>query len=281
MSWLTALKLGRVSNLPTVWSNSLAGTVLAGGSVYQLNLWQVMFAMSLYYIGGMYLNDAFDAEIDKRERPERPIPAGLVSRRVVFIVGFALLFAGQLVLVDLGTRAAIVGLVLAAAIVVYNLHHKNNPISPLIMGVCRVCIYLAAGFAVASELSMLVVGAALMLLCYLIGLTYVAKKENLLVMQNTWPLAFLALPVGYSVWLAQSWIGLLFSLGLAAWIVVSLRFILSGKKGGIGKGVVSLIAGIALLDAALISALGHVAVALVAVVFFALTLLLQRVVPGT
>ena len=31
MNWNVALRLGRVSNLPTVWSNSLAGLVLAGG----------------------------------------------------------------------------------------------------------------------------------------------------------------------------------------------------------------------------------------------------------
>ncbi len=30
--WRTALKLGRVSNLPTVWSNVIAATALAGGA---------------------------------------------------------------------------------------------------------------------------------------------------------------------------------------------------------------------------------------------------------
>ena len=33
MKLRTALRLGRVSNLPTVWSNTLAGAVLAGASV--------------------------------------------------------------------------------------------------------------------------------------------------------------------------------------------------------------------------------------------------------
>ncbi len=32
ISWVTLLKLGRVSNLPTVWTNTLAGTLVAGGS---------------------------------------------------------------------------------------------------------------------------------------------------------------------------------------------------------------------------------------------------------
>ena len=35
----------------------------------------------MFYIGGMYLNDAFDRDIDARERPERPIPSGHVGAR--------------------------------------------------------------------------------------------------------------------------------------------------------------------------------------------------------
>ena len=31
MTPLTALRLGRVSNLPTVWTNALAGIALSGG----------------------------------------------------------------------------------------------------------------------------------------------------------------------------------------------------------------------------------------------------------
>jgi 4-hydroxybenzoate polyprenyltransferase len=45
--------------------------------------------------------------------------------------------------------------------------------------------------------------------------------------------------------------------------------------------VVSLIAGISLLDAVLIAGAGNVPVAWLAVAGFALTLLLQRFVPGT
>ena len=60
----TLLRLGRVSNLPTVWTNVIAATAIAGvdplsgrsGSV----LLAVLLAMTLFYVGGMFLNDAFD-----------------------------------------------------------------------------------------------------------------------------------------------------------------------------------------------------------------------------
>ena len=82
-----ALRLGRVSNLPTVWTNTLAGIVLTGMAVNDARTVPILLAMSLFYVGGMYLNDAFDAEIDAEERAERPIPSGQISRQSVFVSG--------------------------------------------------------------------------------------------------------------------------------------------------------------------------------------------------
>src|SRR5574339_414061 len=101
MRWSVYLRLGRVSNLPTVWTN-----VLAGVSVAREPLAFLALALSLFYIGGMYLNDAFDREIDARERPERPIPSGQVKATTVFAVGYGLLAAG---LAALATEAAWAG----------------------------------------------------------------------------------------------------------------------------------------------------------------------------
>src|SRR4029079_19649453 len=55
--WETLLRLGRVSNLPTVWTNTLAGTLLAGGDWQNARTLTVVAAMSLFYEGGMFLND--------------------------------------------------------------------------------------------------------------------------------------------------------------------------------------------------------------------------------
>jgi len=51
----------------------------------------VLIAMSLMYVGGMYLNDYFDRAIDADERPGRPIPAGDISAALVAAIGFGLL----------------------------------------------------------------------------------------------------------------------------------------------------------------------------------------------
>jgi UbiA prenyltransferase family len=290
MTWQVALRLGRVSNLPTVWTNTLTGIVLAGGAVSGPRTLPLLMALSLFYVGGMYLNDAFDARIDAEERPERPIPSGAISAHAVFTAGFAMLAIGTAMLFWTGYGFAdgtgiwpgLAGLVLGGAIVLYNWHHKDNPLSPALMGLCRVLVYLAAGLAFAMSPPGTLWLAALLLLCYLIGLTYVAKQENLGEVRNLWPLLFLAAPLIYALVAAAGSLtsGVLFAL-FAVWVGVALWFLRRRQRGDVPRAVVSLIAGIALLDAVLIAAAGATGVAWLAVGGFILTLGLQRLVSGT
>ena len=90
----TLLDLGRVSNLPTVWTNVLAGAVLSGGALHLPLLGGLALGGSLLYVGGMFLNDAFDRGVDARMRPERPIPSGRATAAQVFGIGFGLVAAG-------------------------------------------------------------------------------------------------------------------------------------------------------------------------------------------
>jgi UbiA prenyltransferase family protein len=284
------LRLGRVSNLPTVWTNMIAGIVLAGGTVWDLRAIPIFAALSLFYVGGMFLNDAYDAEIDAKERPERPIPAGLITQEQVRRSGFGMLAGGVSLLLWTGTGFAggtglwpfFSGIALAAAIIFYNRHHKGNPVSPLIMGICRVLVYVSAGIAfVAPPDAALYLGAAL-LLAYLIGLTYVAKQENLGRIENLWPLLFLGAPVVYYGARALENATLLSFWGLfTGWVLVALYFVKRRGPGDIPRAVVSLIAGISLLDALMIAGVGDIRLAIIAVFGFVLTLVLQKFVAGT
>ena len=290
MKLQTALRLGRVSNLPTVWTNTLAGAVLAGAAAFGAEFAAMLVAFSLFYTGGMFLNDAFDAQYDAAQRPERPIPSGEVGRREVYGWGFGMMAAGVALLaaVGLGMGArtgmlpALAGIALAATITYYDWHHKGNVFSPVVMGLCRVLVYVAAGLCITLALpEALWTGAALML-CYLIGLTYIAKQENLGKVENLWPLAFLAAPVAWGAWLAlaQPAAGL-FWLLFAGWMLVALWFLRRRAKGDIPRAVVSLIAGISLLDALLIAGTGSLALALLALAGFGVTLFFQRYIAGT
>jgi 4-hydroxybenzoate polyprenyltransferase len=175
----TALRLGRVSNLPTVWTNVMAGMALGGAALRPSPAIPIALAVSLLYVAGMYLNDAFDAAWDARHRPERPIPSGEASRGVVLAVGLALLVAGVATLAVVGgAQGAVGGAALAALIVVYDAVHKKTVVAPVIMGACRAAAYVAAALAAGVESLQvrLWVGAA-MLLAYVVVVSMIARRE--------------------------------------------------------------------------------------------------------
>lgn len=281
MTLSLALRLGRVSNLPTVWSNVAAGLVLAGGAASPRVLALLVLAASSFYVGGMFLNDAFDAEIDARERPERPIPSGEISRAAVMRWGLGWLGLGLLLVMFVRPRAVLAAVATCALIVAYDRWHKGNPIGPLVMGLCRVGLYAIAALSVAPSLSRPLVVGAILLLGYVLGLTYVAKHEGSGRLGRLWPLVGLFAPVvvlGPRLWADPRALVLLVGFALWAWRAVRLV-----RQGGpsIRRAVVALIAGISILDALLIVSAGRPAVALFALVAFGATLASQRVISGT
>jgi 4-hydroxybenzoate polyprenyltransferase len=177
----TALRLGRVSNVPTVWTNVLAGLALAGAGLGPGRVTLLGTAVSLFYVGGMYLNDAFDRKWDALHRPERPIPAGHVRAATVFTAGFGMLGAGMsLVAFGLPTLAPLVaGLLLVGLIVLYDLHHKGNPASPVIMALCRVGVYALAVTSVTYPPPRAFYLGSGALFAYLVFLSTLARKETL------------------------------------------------------------------------------------------------------
>jgi UbiA prenyltransferase family protein len=290
MHWAVWLRLGRVSNLPTVWSNVLCGLAISE----RVPDWPWVVALcavfSLFYVSGMYLNDAFDRHIDAHERPSRPIPSGQAPAWLVFVLGFSGLAASVAATAWIAAslnpaglyRATACGFALAAFIVGYDLHHKHNPVSPVIMGLCRVFVYITVAMVVRGTVEPALIGACLALLFYLVGLTYTAKQETLQRIQNTWPLVLLALAPAYGLYLSlERPSTLVFVALLSAWVVHSVRFLWHERRRSIPAAVVRLIAGIALVDALLINATGLLWLAGVAVSLCSLTRAFQRLIPGT
>lgn len=276
MNMAVLLRLGRVSNLPTLWTNVLAGWVLAGAAE-PLTLALLLPAASLFYVAGMFLNDAFDRAIDAVERPERPIPSGQIDTGTVFAAGFAMMMAGLVLMLPLGVPHLLAAVILCGAIIVYDFRHKQNPFSPLVMGLCRALVY---GLVLAAQPNATGVLAAIALLFYVAGLTYAARQENMAEFKNAWPLAMLAVPVLFLLTQADTASGL-FVLLFLGWLIHGLRLILVPSARNIRRAVGVLIAGISLFDAAIMANAGQPALALLAVAGFGLTLLFHRKISGT
>jgi UbiA prenyltransferase family len=277
------LKLGRVSNLPTVWTNVLAATVLAGGDWRSLRAGVVLLAMSLFYVGGMYLNDYFDRAIDARERPGRPIPSGDIAAGIVAAIGFGLIGGGVVLMALLGGAALLAGLALAVAIIGYDLWHKGNPAGPVVMGLCRALVYAGAAAAAVGSVPTTIVVTGLAMLVYVAGITYAAQQESYDRVGSLWPLAALAVPAVVAVVVfRQSLPSLAVILVLAAWTSAAVVLLIRrSAAGAVSRAVSWLIAGISLVDAAFLAGTGALAAASIAILGFAATLAAQKFVAGT
>lgn len=281
IGWRAALRLGRVSNLPTVWSNVIAAMTLAGGASGR-DVLTAAASMSLLYVGGMYLNDAFDRESDAKLRASRPIPSGEVAWATVFIIGFALLAAGIILLAALSAQAGLAGLALAALIVIYDFHHKGNPLSPLLMGLCRALVYVGAAAVLGAALETPVLIGAGALLLFVAGLTLAAKQESLDRVSNFVPLLLLVAPLALAVpVLASSWLVAVAFVVLLAALVYGVALLRRRQPGDVGRAIGLLIAAIALVDALAAASVGASFAMLACFGLFVLTLIFQRYVPGT
>jgi hypothetical protein len=173
------------------------------------------------------------------------------------------------------------GLVLVALIVVYDLWHKRNWLSPVLMAETRVLAYVTAFVAFAGGGTAELAVAALLLGLYVVGLTSIAKVEASGALSGTWPVVLLLAPAFYYAF--ELPLGSLALVALfAASTVAAVHAIYRSRDPDIGGGVQRLIAGIALFDSLVLAGPGGAPVfAAGAVGAFAATLLLQRQVAGT
>jgi hypothetical protein len=284
------LVLGRVSNLPTVWSNCLAGWWLAGGGPWE-HFFFLCFGATLIYVGGMYLNDACDVDFDRRHRQERPIPSNAVSEKEVWIWTMGLLSAGTFSFFAFGTRTACFAVLLLFSIVVYNVYHKRLSWSPILMALCRLFLVIAAASAASAggppEAFGLAIWSAIVLALYIVGLTYIAKHESLPGLLRFWPCIFLAAPIVLATIVNREgprMEGAICSIVMGGWVIWCLTHTFAGRKPRIGKTVSGLLAGIVLVD--LLAVVGGLAdgapqLAGVFALLFVLALFFQKFIPAT
>jgi heme O synthase-like polyprenyltransferase len=279
----TLLTLGRVSNLPTVWSNCLAGWWLSGGG----NFWKLPFLLlgaSALYTGGMFLNDAFDADFDRQRRPSRPIPSGAITEEWVWIYGWGWLALGIVLLIFCGKIAGALSVVLALCIVVYDLVHKVITASPWLMGLCRFWVYVIAGAIGQFGLNGWPIWCGVALAFYIVGLSYVARRESFRAPVPYWPLIFLAVPVILAMMMDVNGArkpAILMSVVLVLWVLRCTRTIFFGGELAVARIVSGLLAGIIFVDWLALAPMCPVWLGCIFLILFGATLALQRFIPAT
>jgi 4-hydroxybenzoate polyprenyltransferase len=245
-------------------------------------LW-VSVSVTFLYLGGMFLNDAFDAGFDRNHRRTRPIPSGVVTEKEVWGWGFGWLALGLAGLAVMGAGTAVLGLLLAGCILFYNAIHKIMVLAPVLMGGCRFLVYLAAASAGVNGVTGECIWKGLALGAYIVGLSSLARKESTPARAQYWPFAFLAAPLlmaGLADDGPDHRAAALCAIFLILWVTWTLLQILGREHPNMGLAVSRLLAGIVLVDWLAVADLSHPGVALFPV-WFLLALLLQRFVPAT
>lgn len=139
------LVLARPANLPSAAADIIAGAAIAGAfailpmtQIAALHFTGLILSSVFLYAGGVVLNDVFDIDIDRLERPERPIPSALIPLKHAAFYGAVLLIAGVALASTVNATCGIIAFGLALAILSYDAFAKKHPLfGPLNMGICR------------------------------------------------------------------------------------------------------------------------------------------------
>lgn len=180
------LELVRAPNLFTAMADVVAGFLFTHSTVGPQEGWTLGFllaASTSLYAAGVVLNDVYDLEIDRRERPERPLPSGQIAVGTARRLGWGSLLVGMVLAAGASLAShrvwpAVVGCLLAAGIVLYDGYLKRTPLGPVAMGACR-AMNLLLGMSAAApgwQDEHWLIAAAMGV--YVTGITLLARGET-------------------------------------------------------------------------------------------------------
>ena len=167
------LRLMRPANLVTAVADVLAGVTIAtavvkGDTTSTFDVLLICLSTIGLYAGGVVFNDVFDATLDSVERPERPIPSGLIKKSNAILLGIILLILGLLFAFLVNKFSSSVAIAIVLLAIVYDKWGKHlNFLGPLNMGACR-------GFNLMLGVSVLPIALAKVWLIAFVPVIYIA-----------------------------------------------------------------------------------------------------------
>lgn len=288
---LAYIKIMRPANLVTSVADVLAGVAISGYFLTTEFEIQHVFPILLLcistiglYSGGVIFNDVFDAERDVKERPDRPIPSGSITKKDATVFGGICFTVGIMAaaMVNL-TALALAGLIMIAALT-YDKWSKHMTVTgPINMGLCR-GMNLLLGVSIFSrypEIWWLVI--ATIPIVYIASLTIINRRKGNEKSKGTLYLAaFLyAFVIACILFIAHSkgffLLTIVFVIPFYLMIFNPLFKTLDDPIGkNIGKSVKAGVIALILLNAAWASAFGIWYIALIIVALLPLSLWLNK-----
>lgn len=169
-------RLARPANIITAYSDIFAGYAAAAGAT-PAALPYILLATTGLYAGGVVFNDVCDADLDAKERPERPIPSGTVSLASAILFGTALLVAAVVIALRWSPLTGTLAAGTAAAALLYDRIGKHHAaLGPANMGLCR-ALNLLLGVTAGRRISGYSWLLAAVPLFYIAGITSLSRGE--------------------------------------------------------------------------------------------------------
>ena len=228
----------------------------------------LMMSSALLYVAGIVLNDYFDIETDRKERPGRPLPSGRISKRRAIAIAIIALVAGNALALAASPASFAVSLILTATVIAYDYRLKHGYFSgPLAMGGARFLnVILGASpalplIAIGSAEMMTVLLAATSLFAYVAAITILSKKE----VGNEKPNMAAAFSIVFAVIVSIALLGLfllelqwafLLNLSIFAGAMVATfkRYLASGSSSlSVQKAIRNMVISIIVLDSVFVS----------------------------
>ncbi|MBS1271252.1 MAG: Homogentisate phytyltransferase [Candidatus Marinimicrobia bacterium] len=125
---LAYIKLMRPLNVFIGILGILLGGYLTGNLQISDALWLAVVTVITYTGGANAINDYYDYEIDKINRPDRPLPSGKIKRSYARIFAYILFITGAVSSVFINNLALIIALISMVLLVGYSRWWKRQPI---------------------------------------------------------------------------------------------------------------------------------------------------------
>jgi len=171
------LQLMRAPAVFTALSNILAAHIIVTqGDIIWSALFLLLGASAALYSGGMVLNDWFDYDTDCRERPDRPLPSGKISRSHAMLFACLLLVLGITLAALVGSRSLFIATGIVVMVFLYDSILKRTISGSLAMAGCRYLNWLL-GFSLLplTELSLAI---PIPVFLYIMALTLLSREEE-------------------------------------------------------------------------------------------------------
>jgi 4-hydroxybenzoate polyprenyltransferase len=215
------------------------------------------------YGGGIVFNDVFDAELDKVERPERPIPSGIITIKEATIFGSLLLLAGIICASVVGLTSGLLAVLITIFALTYDKWGKHHSwFGPVNMGICR-GLNLLLGISIITLSLEKTWFVFFVPVIYIASITMISRGEVHGGKKNTLKIAafFYSLVIAAILFLAyrmeQVLPALLFLIPFAWFILKPLSTAMKEPIGkNIGKAVKAGVIALILMDAAWAAAFG-------------------------